>query len=140
MRYILLLVAAVSLAACGQSEPTAADTNAAAAEEVGGNIVTTGTFSGLSDHITTGGVTIRQDGDTFYVVLEEDFSLDGAPDPKLGFGDGEYIIETQFSELKNKDGYQTYKLPAGLDPTQYSQIYVWCEQFSVPLGMASINQ
>ncbi len=138
MKHIIIATGAALLAAC--SGPDNSSAPEAATEVIGGDIVTSGDFSGLSDHVTTGRVTIRKDADAYYVVLEDDFSLDGAPDPTLGFGDGDYLIETQFSALNNKSGYQTYKLPAELDPSQYSQIYVWCEEFSVPLGVASINQ
>ena len=138
MKYLFLTAMAAMLAACGAQETDTA--TATPTETISGDIITTGEFSGLSDHVTTGRVTIRKDNGAHYVVLEKDFSLDGAPDPTLGFGNGDYLIETQFSALKNKDGYQTYKLPAELDPTQFSQIYVWCEEFSVPLGVASINQ
>lgn len=137
MRHLAIAAIAALLAACGAQENAAPATPT---EAIGGEIVTSGEFSGLSDHVTTGRVTIRKDNDVHYVVLEKDFSLDGAPDPTLGFGNGEYLIETQFSALKNKDGYQTYPLPSELDPTQFTQIYVWCEEFSVPLGVATINQ
>lgn len=137
MRHFVIAAIAAVLAACGAQETAAPATPT---ETIGGEVVTSGEFSGLSDHITTGRVTIRNDDGVHYVVLENDFSLDGAPDPTLGFGNGEYLIETQFSALKKKDGYQTYQLPAELDPTQFNQIYVWCEEFSVPLGVASINQ
>ena len=140
MKYLFSAVAAAFLVACGQSGSDGETVSTATAEPARGNVVTAGTFSGLSDHITTGGVTIRKDGEDYYVVLEDDFSLDGAPDPKLGFGNsGEYDIESQFSVLNNKTGYQVYELPAEIDPTAYNEIYVWCEQFSVPLGVASID-
>ena len=133
-------VAAFLLAACGgpgsQSESEEA---AAKAEAPKGEVVASGSFEGRSEHITTGGVTVQKAEDGYYVVLAEDFSLDGAPDPKLGFGNPDYVIETQFSELRSKDGFQTYKLPDGFDPMEYSSIFVWCEQFSVPLGVASLN-
>ncbi|MEM6374450.1 MAG: twin-arginine translocation pathway signal protein, partial [Pseudomonadota bacterium] len=54
--------------------------------------VASGTFTGASDHITTGGVeVIKNDDGSHTVVLASDFSLDGAPDPRVGFGkDGKY--------------------------------------------------
>ena len=46
-----------------------------------------GTFTGASDHITTGGVQIVKTADGgAVVILDTDFSLDGAPDPRVGFG------------------------------------------------------
>ena len=133
----------LGLAACGQqvSEPTQTvdESSVIMDQVVEGTVIATGVFEGASKHVTTGGVTIQQAEDGFYLVLEEDFSLDGAPAPRLGFGNPDYMIETQFSELKSKTGYQLYKLPEGLDPTSYQTIYVWCEQFKVPLGVATLG-
>ncbi len=104
------------------------------------SLVASGTFSGLSDHVTTGGVAILATASGYLVVLEKDFSLDGAPDPKLGFGkDGKFVAGTLFSPLRENNGAQIYVLPADVDPSTFDQIYVWCEKFSVPLGVASLR-
>lgn len=137
IRTIIFSAFALGLVACGQE--AAESTSEAPVEAITGEVVASGVFEGASDHVTTGGVTIRKGADGYYVTLEEDFSLDGAPDPKLGFGNPDYVVETQFSALKSKTGYQSYKLPDGFDPTGYRTIYVWCEQFSVPLGVATLG-
>lgn len=102
--------------------------------------VSSGQFEGRSDHVTTGGVSISKDGDIYVVTLEDDFSLDGAPDPKLGFAKGgTYVQASEFSILNSKTGKQVYQLPANINPTAYDEIVVWCGQFSVPLGIASLK-
>jgi hypothetical protein len=102
--------------------------------------VRTGQLSGLSDHITTGTVTIERDGDTYFVVLGEDFSLDGAPDPSLGFSSGgEYVEASKVSDLNALTGEQRYEIPASVDPADFDAFVVWCAQFSVPLGSADLN-
>lgn len=102
---------------------------------------TSSTFTGASDHITTGKVTIvRNDDGTATVTLHEDFSLDGAPDPRVGFGkDGEYALEADLGALKNLTGKQTYIVPASVNLDDYNEIYIWCLKFSVPLGVAALN-
>ena len=104
-----------------------------------GKVVASGEFQGASDHITTGGVTIKQTADGFIVELAEDFSLDGAPDPKLGFGKNGYDEATTFAPLQSKTGAQTYTIPANIDVSNYNEFYIWCEQFSVPLGIAKLK-
>ncbi|MEM7353301.1 MAG: DM13 domain-containing protein [Acidobacteriota bacterium] len=104
-------------------------------------VAASGTFTGKSDHVTTGGVTILETGSGYVVVLEADFSLDGAPDPKIGFGNnGKFATKTLFTPLENKTGLQVYALPKSIDPAKYNEIYIWCEKFSVPLGVASLNR
>ena len=124
----LVVAVAVSLGAVAFAPVSAQDT-----------VVAKGRFEGRSGHETSGGVTIKQTPDGAVVVLEEDFSLDGAPDPKLGFGKSGYDHSSQFSVLRSNTGRQEYKLPATIDPGRYTEFYVWCERFSVPLGVAKIG-
>jgi hypothetical protein len=49
------------------------------------------------------------------------------------------VKSTQFSALKSNSGAQTYELPAALDPTGYTELWVWCEQYSAPLGVAALD-
>jgi len=99
--------------------------------------VSEGTFSGLSDHITTGGASIIGTDGAYKLVLATDFSLDGAPDPIVGFGsNGTYSPATKLGALQNKTGSQTYDLPASFNPADVSEVYIWCEKFDVPLGVA----
>lgn len=102
---------------------------------------TSGTFTGASDHITTGGVTIVKNADgTATVTLDENFSLDGAPDPRVAFGkDGSYASEGDLGVLKNLNGKQVYTVPASINVDDYNEIYIWCLKFSVPLGVAELG-
>lgn len=102
---------------------------------------TTGTFTGASDHITTGGVTITKNADgTATVTFDASFSLDGAPDPRVGFGkDGEFINASDLGVLKNLNGAQSYIVPASLNIDDFNELYIWCLKFAVPLGVAQLN-
>lgn len=110
---------------------------AASANEV----VATGTFTGASDHITTGGVSvIKTANGGAVVILDNNFSLDGAPDPRVGFGkDGVYVAASDLGALTSKDGLQAYVVPAGVNVSDFNEVYIWCRKFSVPLGIASIK-
>jgi hypothetical protein len=101
----------------------------------------TGSFVGASDHITTGGVTVTKNYDgTATVVLDANFSLDGAPDPRVGFGkDGEFVALSDLGALQNLTGAQTYIVPASINVDDFNEVYIWCLKFGVPLGVAQIN-
>ncbi|MBT8473553.1 MAG: DM13 domain-containing protein [Marinicaulis sp.] len=143
IRVTLVAVSTALLAGCGGQD--AAEQATAPAEvadhlnAASGVVLASGEFEGRSDHIMTGDITITRADDGVYVVLGENFSLDGAPDPKLGFGNGEYLPETKFSPLNELTGQQVYKLPQGVDLAEYTQVWVWCEKFNVPLGVASLT-
>lgn len=105
------------------------------------DMVHTGTFTGMNDHTTTGQATVVKSGDGWKVVLGDDFSLDGAPDPKIALGnDGVYDPATLLSEnLSSNTGAQEYMLPASIDGSKYNEVYIWCEKFSVGLGVAKVK-
>lgn len=105
-----------------------------------GERLLSGTFVGQSKHVTTGGVSIEKDGDRTFVVLHNDFSLDGAPAPTLGFSNaGTFDKATEFAKLKSLKGKQRYELPRGIVLSAYDAFTVWCSKFSVPLGTAKLG-
>jgi hypothetical protein len=105
------------------------------------NVVLQGSFEGRSKHVTSGEAYIMKTASGYALVLADNFFLDGAPGPVLGFGnDGQYIKASQFADLDKKSGRQTYTLPADFTPGQFNEVYVWCEDFSVPLGVATLTQ
>lgn len=101
----------------------------------------TGTFMGENNHTTTGKATVIKSGDRWKVVLGDDFSLDGAPDPKIALGnDGVFDPATLHSEnLSSNTGAQEYILPTSIDGSKYNEVYIWCEKFSVSLGVAKVK-
>ncbi len=104
-----------------------------------GHVLASGEFRGKSGHAASGGVSVVKTATGVVVVLAPDFKFDGAPDPKLGFGKNGYVKSTQFSILKSNSGKQTYEIPATIDPADYTEVWVWCEKYSVPLGVATLK-
>ncbi len=105
-----------------------------------GEMAMTGTFTGDNDHITTGGVSVVKTANGgAVVILDTDFSLDGAPDPKVGFGkDGAYVAASDLGVLTQNTGMQVFVVPASLNVDDFNEVYIWCEQFSVSLGKADL--
>jgi hypothetical protein len=128
MRAALALLVAVVLAVGGSP-------GVWAGEEVIGQ----GRFVGKSGHKTSGGVRLVRTDTGVKVVLEGDFRFDGAPDPKVGLGRGGYDKSAKLSALRKNRGEQSYDLPASLDPARYDEVWVWCEQYAVPLGFAKLK-
>ncbi len=99
-----------------------------------------GAFSGASGHKTSGDVVVLNSAAGAQVVLQGNFNFDGAPDPKVGFGTGgTYDRTSQLAPLASNTGEQAYDVPATLDLTRYDEIYIWCEKYSVPLGVAPLK-
>ena len=100
-----------------------------------------GTFVGASDHITKGGVSIVKTANGGHVViLDTNFSLDGAPDPRVGLGkSGKYDDTTDLGKLVKINGLQAYVVPASVNVANFDEVYIWCRKFSVPLGVAKVK-
>ncbi|MDA8586415.1 DM13 domain-containing protein [Rhodobacteraceae bacterium] len=132
MKSLLSITAVATVFAISALGPTLASAEEAAA---------TGTFTGANDHITTGGVSVvKTPGGGAVVILDADFSLDGAPDPSVGFGiDGEYVKASDLGDLVNIGGLQAYVVPASVNVDDFNEVYIWCDQFNVSLGVASLN-
>ena len=134
-----LAALALTTAACTQTSTEPAKATQETIQSVSQSI-SSGTFSGRSDHITTGTATLVKGTNGYQIVLSADFELDGAPDPVVALGDNEtYTVANKLGALKNRTGAQTYDLPASISPGQFSQVYIWCEKFSVPLGVATLG-
>lgn len=102
--------------------------------------IKSGRFKGASSHVTKGSVKLVKTADGHAVVLAPNFSLDGAPDPKVGLGkNGKYDISTQIDALRKNSGEQSYTVKADTDIAQYNEVYIWCEAYSVPLGVAKLK-
>ncbi len=99
-----------------------------------------GSFTGASDHITTGGVSVVKTANGgAVVILDSDFNLDGAPDARVGFGaDGEYSAAADLGPLVHLTGLQVFVVPPSVNVDDFNEVYIWCRQFAVPLGVASI--
>jgi hypothetical protein len=138
---LLLALTATLIAACSAPSPSI-DTAAAApaANLQNAVVVAEGSFTGMNDHVVTGNVQIVEWNGKSFLRLEDSFSLDGAPDPKVGFGtSGEYNQASTVSPLRQHSGAQDYELPANFTLEHFNQAYIWCDQFSVGLGVANLR-
>lgn len=94
-----------------------------------------GEFKGASGHTTTGTAEIAGN----QINLLADFRFDGAPDPKVALGKNGFVRETLMGPLKSDSGKQSYTAPAGIDTGEFNEVWIWCEKFNVPLGVARIK-
>lgn len=92
----------------------AADSNLKSPQAVVQSINTkaelSGSFDGRSEHVTIGEVSIVETAAGYELILTDNFFLDGALDPVIGFGNGgTYDKATTFTTLKQKESRQTLR-------------------------------
>ena len=112
------------------------------------DVVATATFihANPSDpvHYGKGTATLYED----LLHLEEDFEV--GPGPKYHVylvpsatvtpdTDVEATMFVDLGRLKAFSGSQNYTIPAGVDPTDYPFVVIWCEQFNVLISPAAIT-
>ena len=102
-------------------------------------VIGTGTFEGASGHVTSGSVSVVETATGYEIRLGEDFYFDGAPDPQVAFGSDGYDADTLLSLLQADTGAQTYAVPAEIDASAYNEVWIWCVEFDVPLGVARLG-
>ncbi len=104
-----------------------------------GTILKQGTFSGNMSYRVHGKVQLYDVSGKQYIYFE-DFSASSGPDLKV------YIATTntasQFVSLgpiKSINGAQLYEISNPPDFNQYNKVLIWCQQFSVLFGAASLQ-
>ncbi|MEM7497415.1 MAG: DM13 domain-containing protein [Pseudomonadota bacterium] len=137
---LLAVGGTATLAGCAADSGTTVASAPAPAPTIAAGARTTarGVFEGRSDHVTTGHASVIFSQGEVIIALEDDFTFDGAPDPKVGLGNGGFDPATILSPLRSNAGAQTYALKAGLDIGKYNEVWIWCEKFNVPLGVAPL--
>jgi len=104
-------------------------------------IATTDAFHGDNNHVVTGSAQIIDTGHGVELHLSDDFSLDGAPDPRVVLGTSEGPLDHgELGHLTHLTGAQIYSVPEGAHLDQATVLYIWCAEFDVSLGHAAIHQ
>ena len=103
-----------------------------------------GSLSGRKGYNVSGTVKVKKVGGKTKVVLSDDYLFDPAknpPDIKIGFGNGEkYAVGSKIHDkLTVKKGAATFEVPAGIDTDKYSELYIYCEKFTVILAVAPLK-
>lgn len=102
------------------------------------------------EHTTSGTARILRLADGTYQLVLENLSTSNGPDVRVWLSAGP-VIEGQdgwftagqhdhleVAPIKGNLGDQVYTLPAGTDPTAWTSVVLWCEDFGVSFGAAEL--
>lgn len=106
-----------------------------------------------AEHPTTGTARLVRENDQHYLEFDSSFKTDSGPDlfvvlhrsndvvgtaepPAYGLKEGEYLT---LAPLQNVSGAQRYLIPEGVDLSEYQSVAIWCRQFNVTFGAASLS-
>ena len=102
-------------------------------------------FVGSSGHPTTGNAQIVEDNGQRYLEFDSAFSSDDGPDLFVllhsdavpdSYSSEEYV---NLGRLQATEGRQRYAIPADVDISQLQSAVIWCQQFNVTFGYATLS-
>jgi Electron transfer DM13 len=103
-----------------------------------------GSFIGADDfHFARGGARLVEVAPGEFTVRLEEFAVRNGPDlfvylSPSGKGYTKQAIE--LGRLKADRGNQNYRVPAGTDVTSAMSVVIWCRQFGVLFGTATLTR
>jgi hypothetical protein len=122
-----------------QTQPTSVQQPATFPAPQKAQVLRAGTFKGVSTYRAQGEIQIVSSGGVTKIILPQNFSVSGVPDPKIGFGNNGYKAGTLFAKLKRNSGTQEYVVPATVDLSKFNEVWIWCERFSIAVAVARLN-
>ncbi len=144
MRYIFILSIALTLVIANMGCSKSNDTNPTTPVVINtfdptkATLLKQGTFSGGGGHVANGTVKLYDDAGKKYLYFEN-FSVTNGPDLKVYIATN--LAASQFislGNLQNITGNQAYLITTPPDFTQYNKILIWCQQFTVLFGSATL--
>jgi hypothetical protein len=98
-----------------------------------------------SEHSTTGRAEVFTQNGKNYLRLDKAFKSEAGPDlfvllhrqnsPK-SYQKSDYV---SLGRLEKIQGTQLYKIPTGVDITEFKSVVIWCKKFNATFGFAAIK-
>lgn len=87
-----------------------------------------------AEHPASGKIAV--DGNTIQL---EDVAITEAPDARVILAkDHDEAQSVRCGKLQSFTGSHSYTIPEGTDVNAYNTVVIWCDQFSVPIGLATL--
>lgn len=109
-------------------------------------LLASGSFTPL-EHAGEGTASLIRTADGTNVLTLTGFSTDAGPDldvrlvagNPMNDADVEAGSSVRLGKLKGTSGDQQYVLPANVDPSEFTDVYIWCRAFSVGFTRATLT-
>ncbi len=124
--------------------------SAAPSPEPGPALLRSGTFIS-HEHETTGQASIYRLADGSLQLVLADLRTSNGPDVRVWLSTAPVIEgkagwhvagqhdRVDLAPLKGNRGNQVYPLPAGTDPSRWTSVVLWCDDFDVSFGAAAFS-
>ncbi|MDX1747204.1 MAG: DM13 domain-containing protein [Halobacteriales archaeon] len=115
-------------------------------------VLATGMFTGTTGHRVSGTVRLVEDADGYALHFEEYAQTQGpdvfvyvtpaaTPDSRAEIAAGQKVLIDGGADggESTKEGTFVQRLPADVDSSQLGGVAIWCDQFGVPFGYATLE-
>lgn len=148
---LLLLTVGLLLAACDSTPtdllsdpaPTLPTADPGAPPSEGFAVVARGTLSGVGGYRASGRLVAYRHTDGRQIVRLEGADIQGGPDLKVWLVErfsGDVVAGHQsLGPLRSTRGDQNYSVSSRTDLSAFVGVSIWCEEFSVGFGQASLS-
>lgn len=128
----------------GSSQVTASSGGISSASikvDVGTIAGRSGMFSGRNGYSVSGTATLIGMTGNASLELESDFSSQSGPGLHIYLSNNGNNVNggLDLGDLISNSGAQSYSLPTGTNPADFSHVFIYCQPFSVPFGVAELN-
>lgn len=141
----LSLVSIITLGSMGTVFPPQSTVRAQMVSATNEQSIIEGTFVEVA-HDTIGTAKIIVEDDVSYVEFDDAFKTDDGPDLFVLLH-RDAVPETykpdyylNLGELQAIRGTQRYEIPDGTDIAQYASVVIWCREFDVTFGYATLRE
>jgi len=103
--------------------------------------ILSGTFRGVGDgfHNAEGNVSIVSLTDGSKILRLENFKSTNGPNVHVYLSTDKHAMDfIDLGKLKANNGNQNYNIPLGTDITKHNIVLIWCKDFSVLFGSATL--
>lgn len=115
-------------------------------QQLAQNVIASGSFVTVEqNHPTKGMARIVTENGKRYLELDQAFTTAQGPDVQIimhrsstiavKLKEADYIT---LAPLESSDGAQRYQIPATVNPSEFKSVGIWCRQFNVTFGYASL--
>ncbi len=96
-----------------------------------------GTFRGEAGEQVRGTAQVVEQNGKTVIKLGGGFRSSSGPDLFVFVGNGS--PQRQVAKLRRNNGSQTYTLPAGISPSQFSTVFIHCKRYNHIFGRAKLR-
>jgi hypothetical protein len=103
--------------------------------------IRTGMLAGAGSHHAAGTASVTKDQSGHKTLNLTDIRVDQVPDGRVYLAkNGDYRTGIELGKLSQFSGTVDFPIPVAVNLEEYDSVVIWCKQFNVEIGRASLGK